>query len=103
MASAQKFYGDLNSAIMVLAASINVRFFLSATPFLLRGIGCGILVLDTLVTKKLTQGVVLALSVIVTSNHQNFCFMLTLSFICKVDDGLLSLTLPLEEVYASVS
>ena len=33
MASAQKLYGDLNSAIMVLAASINVRFFLSATPF----------------------------------------------------------------------
>ena len=29
----QKLYGDLNSAIMVLAASINVRFFLSATPF----------------------------------------------------------------------
>src|SRR3990170_4841092 len=70
---------------------------------LLRGIGCGILVLDPLVTKKLIQGVVLELGAVVTSNHQYLCFMLTLSFISKVDDGLLGLTLPFEEVYPSVS
>jgi hypothetical protein len=61
------------------------------------------LVLDPLVTKKLIQGVVLELGAVVTSNHQNLCFMLTLSFICKVDDGLLSLTLALEEIYPCIS
>src|SRR4051812_43097764 len=35
MASAQKLYGLLNSAIMVLIASMRVRFFLSTTPFCL--------------------------------------------------------------------
>jgi hypothetical protein len=29
----QNLYGDFNSANMVLAASIRVRFFLSVTPF----------------------------------------------------------------------
>ena len=70
---------------------------------LLRGIWCRILMLDPLITKKLIQGVVLELGAVVTSYCQDLCIMLTLSFICKVDDGLLSLTLPLEEVYLSVS
>ena len=70
---------------------------------LLRGVRCGIFMLDPLITKKLIQGVVLELGAIVTSYCQDLCIMLALSFICKVDDGLLSLTLPLEEVYPSVS
>ena len=70
---------------------------------LLRGVRCGILMLDSLITKKFIQGVVLELGAVVTSYCQDLCIMLTLSFICKVDDGLLSLTLPLEEVYPSVS
>ena len=59
--------------------------------------------LDPLITKKLIQGVVLELGAVVTSYCQDLCIVLTLSFIYKVDDGLLSLTLPLEEVYPSVS
>ena len=102
MASAQKSYGDLYSAIMVLAASINVQFFLYATHFL-RGIWCSILMFDPLITKKLIQGVVLELGAVVTSYCQDLCIMLSLSFICKVDDGLLSFTLPLEEICPSIS
>ena len=70
---------------------------------LLRGIWCRILMLDPFITKKLIQGVVLELGAVVTSYFQDLCIVLTLSFSCKVDDGLLSLTLPLEEVYPSVS
>ena len=69
---------------------------------LLRGIGCSILMLDPLITKKLIQGVVLELRVVVTSYHQDLCIMLALSFICKINDGLLGLTLPLEELHPSV-
>src|SRR5918995_1501748 len=69
---------------------------------LLRGVRCGILMLDPLITKKLIQGVVLELGAVVTSYCQDLCIVLTLGFICKVDDGLLSLTLPLEEKYSSV-
>ena len=69
----------------------------------LRGVRCGILMLDPLITKKLIQGVVLELGAVVTSYCQDLCIMLTLSFICKVDDGLLSLTLPLEKENPSVS
>ena len=70
---------------------------------LLRGIRCGILMLDPLIAKKLIQGVVLELGAIVTSYCQDLCIVLTLCFICKVNDGLLGLTLPLEEIYPSVS
>ena len=70
---------------------------------LLRGVWSGLLILDPLITKELIQGVVLELGAVVTSYCQDLCIMLTLSLICKVDDGLLSLTLPLEEVYPSVS
>ena len=70
---------------------------------LLRGIWCRVLMLDPFITKKLIQGVVLELSAVVTSYCQDLRIMLTVSFICKVDDGLLGLTLPLEEVYPSVS
>ena len=101
MASAQKLYGDLNSAIMVLAASINVVLPLCNT-ILLRGVRCGILMLDPLITKKLIQGVVLEIGAVVTSYSQDLCIVLTLSFICKVDDSLLSFALPLEEIYPSV-
>ena len=59
--------------------------------------------LDPLITKKLIQGVVLELGAVVTSYCQDLCIVLTLGFICKVNDGLLGLTLPLEEVYPSVS
>ena len=55
--------------------------------------------LDPLITKKLIQGVVLELGAVVTSYCQDLCIVLTLSFICKVDDGLLGLALPLEEIY----
>ena len=58
---------------------------------------------DPLVTKKLIQGVVLEIAAIVTSNHQYLRFMLMLNFIAKVDDGLLGLTLPPEEVHPSIS
>ena len=58
---------------------------------------------DPLITKKLIQGVVLELGAIVTSYRQNLCIVLALSFICKVNDGLLGLTLPLEEIHPSVS
>ena len=70
---------------------------------LLRGIRCGILMLDSLITQKLIQGVVLELGAVVTSYCQDLCIVLSLSFICKVDDGLLGLALPLEEIYPSVS
>src|SRR3990170_4069920 len=70
---------------------------------LLRGVRCGILMLNPLITEKLTQGVVLELGAVVTSYHQYLCIVLMLSFICKVNDGLLGLTLPLEEIYPSVS
>ena len=70
---------------------------------LLRGVWCGILMLDPLITKKLIQGVVLELGAVITSYCQDLCIMLTLSFICKVDDSLLSCTLPLEKLYPSVA
>ena len=70
---------------------------------LLRGVRCGILMLDPLITKKLIQGVVLELGTIVTSYCQVLCIVLTLCFICKVNDGLLGLALPLEEIHPSVS
>ena len=59
--------------------------------------------LDPLITKELIQGVFLELGAIVASYCQDLCIMLALSFICKVDDGLLSFTLPLEEIYPGVS
>ena len=70
---------------------------------LLRGVRCGILMLDPLITKKLIQGVVLELGAVVASYSQDLCIVLTLGFICKVNDGLLGLTLPLEEIHPSVS
>ena len=69
---------------------------------LLRGVRCGILMLDPLITKKLIQGVVLELGVVVTSYCQDLCIVLTLCFICKVNDGLLGLALPLEEIHPHV-
>ena len=59
--------------------------------------------LDPLITKELIQGVVLELGAVVTSYSQALCIVLTLTFICKVDDGLLTLTLSLEEEYPRVS
>ena len=57
---------------------------------------------NSLITKKLIQGVVLKLGAIVTSNGHNGEAMLTLNLIGKVDDGLLSLTLQLEEINPSI-
>ena len=68
-----------------------------------RGVRCGILMLDPLITKKLIQGVVLELGAVVTSYCQDLYIVLTLCFICKVNDGLLCLALPLEEIHLSVS
>ena len=59
--------------------------------------------LDPLITKKLIKGVVLELGPIVTSNGQDLLIMLALHLIGKIDDGLLSLILLLEEIYPSVS
>ena len=70
---------------------------------LLRGVWSRILMLDCLITKKLIQGVVLELAAVVTSYCQDLCIMLALSFIYKVNDGLLSFTLPLEEICPSIS
>ena len=70
---------------------------------LLRGVGCGILMLDSLITKKFIQRVVLELGAVVTSYCQDICIVLTLCFICKVNDGLLGLALPLEEIHPRVS
>ena len=70
---------------------------------LLRGIRCRILMLDPLITKKLIQGVILELGAVVTSYRQDLCIVLTLGFICKVNDFLLGLTLPLEEIHPRVS
>ena len=66
---------------------------------LLRGVWCGILMLGPLITKEPIQGVVLVLGAVITSYCQDLCIVLALSFICKVNDGLLGLTLPLEEVH----
>ena len=59
--------------------------------------------LDSLIAQKLIQGVVFELRVVVTSYSQDLCIVLSLSFICKVDDSLLGLALPLEEIHPSVS
>ena len=85
------------------AARTMMAWFKSPYNFLLRGVRCRILMLDPLITKELIQGVVLELGAVVTSYCQDLCIVLTLSFICKVNDGLLGLTLPLEEIYPSVS
>src|SRR3954467_298208 len=65
---------------------------------LLRGVRCEIFMLDPLITKKLIQAVVLELGAVVTSYRQDLCIVLALSFICKINDCLLGLTLALEEV-----
>src|SRR4051812_12667876 len=70
---------------------------------LLRGVWCGILMLDPLITNKIIQGVVLELGAVVASYSQDLCIVLTLGLIGKVNDGLLGLALPLEEVYPCVS
>ena len=59
--------------------------------------------LDPLITKKLIQGVIRELGAVVTSYSQDLCIVLMLSFICKVNDSLLGLALPLEEIYPRVS
>ena len=65
---------------------------------LLRGVRSVILMYDPLITKKFIQCVVLELGALFTPNSQYLCIMLTLRFIGKIDDGLLGLTLLLEEV-----
>ena len=70
---------------------------------LLRGVRSGILLLDPLVTKKLVQGVVLEFGAICTSYRQDLEIISALNLISVVDDGILSLTLFLEEEYPCIS
>ena len=70
---------------------------------LLESISSGILMTNPFFTKELVQGVVLELGTIVTSYHQDWDIVLTLSFIGEVDDSLLSLHLRLEEENPCVS
>ena len=58
---------------------------------------------NTLITKKLIEGVVLELGAIITSNSQYGDIVLTLHFNGEVDEGLLGLTLQLEEIHPSES
>ena len=70
---------------------------------LLRGVRTGILMLNPLFTKKIIQALVLKLGAVVTSYGQYGETMLALDHIGEVDDGLLSLTLQLEEINPSIS
>src|SRR4051812_14899916 len=67
---------------------------------LLRGICSVILVFYPLITKEIIQGVVLEIGAVVTSYNQHGKIVLTLN---HVDEGLLGLTLQLEEIYPGVS
>ena len=58
---------------------------------------------NTLFTKKSIESVVLELGAIVTSNCQYGDIVLTLHFNAEVDEGLLGLTLRLEEINPSES
>ena len=69
----------------------------------LRGICSGILMTNSLFTKKLIQGVVLELLAIVTSNGQYWKVVLVLNFCGEVNDCLLGFTLMLEEVDPCIS
>src|SRR3954467_6653237 len=66
---------------------------------LLRGICSGILVFYPLITKEIIQGVVLELGVVVTSYNKHGKIVLTLNHVNEVDEGLLGLTLQIEEIY----
>ena len=70
---------------------------------LLRGVRSGILMYNPLFTKKIIQCVVLELGAVVTSYCQYGDIVLTLNFVGKVDEALLSLTLQLEEINPSIS
>src|SRR3954462_5178464 len=70
---------------------------------LLRGVCSGILMFYPLITKEIIQGVVLELGAVVTSYDQHGKIVLTLDHVDEVDEGLLGLTLQLEEIYPQVS
>ena len=70
---------------------------------LLRGVCSGILMFNPLITKEIIQGVVLELGAVVTSYNQHWNIVLPLDQIYEVDEGLLSLTLQLEEINPRVS
>ena len=56
---------------------------------------------NTLITKKTISGVVLEFRAIITPNDQDREIVLMLHLIGEVDDGLLGLTLALEEINPS--
>ena len=58
---------------------------------------------NPLITKEIIQGVVLELGAIVASYYQHGDIVLTLNQVDEVDEGLLGLTLQLEEIYPRVS
>src|ERR1041384_1735705 len=70
---------------------------------LLRGIWCGILMLNPLITQEFFQGVVLELGAIVTSYCQDSHVVFSLGLLGKVDEGGLRLILGLEEEHPRVS
>ena len=70
---------------------------------LLRGVCSGILMFYPLITKEIIQGVVLELGVVVTSYDQHGKIVLTLDHVDEVDEGLLGLSLQIEEIYPGVS
>src|SRR3954471_8187952 len=62
-----------------------------------RGVRCGILVLNPLITQEFLQGVVLELRAIVTSYCQDSHVIFPLGLLVKVNEGGLRLVLGLEE------
>jgi hypothetical protein len=58
---------------------------------------------NPLISKEITQGVVLELGAIVTLDHQYILTILTLLFIGEVFEGLLDLMLVFEEIDPYIS
>src|SRR3954464_9993063 len=65
---------------------------------LLRGVCSGILMFYPLIPKEIIQGVVLEIGAIVASYNQHGNIVLLLNQVDEVDEGLLSLTLQLDEI-----
>jgi hypothetical protein len=76
-ASDQNRSGVLNSPSIILAMSMSVLFFLSTTPFLLRCVGSGELMLDSFLLKVLFHLHILEFGPVVAS----YLFHLELKFV----------------------
>jgi hypothetical protein len=70
---------------------------------LLRGIGCGELVLDPFILKELAHGVVLQLGTVVIANGFDLCFICALGLLGEVNEVLVGFILGLEEEHPCVS